>query len=99
VTGSARILCIGKDSGILRTRVAILESAGYHAKSVMYLDADGLLKREAFDLIILSVILTGEEREHIATIVGGATPILQVTKTILATELLAEVGQLLRRPA
>jgi hypothetical protein len=98
VISSARILCIGKDSGILRTRVAILESAGYHAKSVMYIGADSLLQREPFDLLILSVILTGEEREHIAAIVAGGTPILQVTKTILASELLADVGQLLRQP-
>jgi DNA-binding response OmpR family regulator len=98
VISSARILCIGKDSGILRTRVAILESAGYRAKSVMYLGADSLLQREAFDLLILSVILTGEEREHITAIVAGGTPVLQVTKTILASELLADVGQLLRQP-
>jgi hypothetical protein len=94
---SAHILCIGKDSGILRSRVAILQSAGYHAKSVMFVDADNILQREAFDLLILSVILTGEERDHIAAIVAGSAPILQVTKTVLASELLADVGQRLRQ--
>jgi hypothetical protein len=93
MSGSARILCIGKDSGVLRSRCAILEDAGYQAQAVFFVDADKLLEREAFALLILSVILTEEEREHIATIAGGATPILQVTKTILASELLAEVEQ------
>jgi hypothetical protein len=88
---SAHILCIGKDSGILRSRVAILQSAGYNAKSVMFVDADKALQLEAFDLLILSIILTGEERDHIAAIVAGSTPILQVTKTVLASELLADV--------
>jgi hypothetical protein len=74
MSGSARILCIGKDSGVLRSRCAILEDAGYQAQAVFFVDAE-------------------EEREHIATIAGGATPILQVTKTILASELLAEVEQ------
>jgi DNA-binding response OmpR family regulator len=95
---SAHILCIGKDSGILRSRTAVLESAGYQAKAVMFVDADKMLQRESFDLLILSVILTGEERDHIATLVAGATPILQVTKSVLASELLAEVEQLLRQP-
>ena len=93
---SAHILCIGKDSGILRSRVTILESAGYHAKSVMFVDAESELQRETFELLILSVILTTEERDHIASIVAGSIPILQVTKIVLASELLAEVEQRLR---
>jgi hypothetical protein len=93
----ARILCIGKDSGILRSRCAILKDAGYQAEAVFFAAADNLLQRESFDLLVLSVILTEQEREHIATIAAGATPILQVTKTILAFELLAEVEQLLPR--
>jgi DNA-binding response OmpR family regulator len=97
MSGPARILCIGKDSGILRSRCAILKDAGYQAQAVFVAAADNLLQQESFDLLILSVILSEEEREHIATIVAGATPILQVTKTILAFELLAEVEQLLRR--
>ena len=64
----------------------------------MFVDADKLLQREAFDLLILSVILTDEERDHIAALAAGSTPILQVTKTILASELLAEVEQRLRQP-
>jgi hypothetical protein len=97
--GSARILCIGKDPGILRTRCAILEDAGYRAQSVFVVDADTLLQRERFDLIVLSVILTEQERKHIATVVGGAIPIFQVTKTILASELLYNVERQLRRLA
>jgi hypothetical protein len=99
MSGSARILCIGKDPGILRTRCAILDDAGYEAQAVFFTDADDLLQRERFDLLILSVILTEEEREHIAKVAARAVPIFQVTKTILASELLHNVKRQLRQLA
>ncbi len=53
----ARILCIGKDSGLLRSRCAVLTHAGYHAEAVMFAEAESLLRTAEFDLIILSAIL------------------------------------------
>ena len=50
----ARILCIGKDSGLLRSRCAVLTHAGYHAEAVMFAEAESLLRTAEFDLIILS---------------------------------------------
>jgi hypothetical protein len=92
----ARILCIGKDSGLLRSRCAVLSHAGYDAQAVMYGDAENLLRTEEFDLILLSAILNGEEKDHISAIVRGGTPILPLKKLIFASELLAEVEERLR---
>ena len=101
-TSSARILCIGKDSGLLRSRCAVLSHAGYDAQFVMYPDAEPLLTREPFDLIILSAILSQEEKDQIWTIVGDTPPILTLKKLVFASELLRDVEQRLgqvRQPA
>ena len=101
-TSSARILCIGKDSGLLRSRCAVLAHAGYDAHYVMYPDAEPLLTREPFDLIILSAILSQEEKDQIWTIVGDTPPILTLKKLVFASELLRDVEQRLgqvRQPA
>jgi hypothetical protein len=90
-TNSARILCIGKDPGLLRSRCAVLGHGGYDAQYVMYPDAERLLTREAFDLIILSAILSQEEKDHIWTIVGDTPPVLTLKKLVFASELLRDV--------
>jgi DNA-binding response OmpR family regulator len=92
----ARILCIGKDSGLLRSRCAVLEHAGYHAQAVMFAQADDLLRSEAFDLIVLSAILNDEEKDHITALAGDTTPILALKKLVFASELLAGVEQRLQ---
>ena len=93
----ARILCIGKDSGLLRSRCAVLTHAGYHAEAVMFADAESLLRTEEFDLIILSAILSGEERDQISAFIGGRVPILTLKKLTFASELLAEIEHQLQR--
>jgi DNA-binding response OmpR family regulator len=93
----ARILCIGKDSGLLRSRCAVLTHAGYRAQAVMLADAERLLQTAEFDLIILSAILSGEERDRVSAFVGGAVPILALKKLTFASELLAETEQRLQR--
>jgi hypothetical protein len=93
----ARILCIGKDSGLLRSRCAVLTHAGYHAEAVMFADAESLLRTAEFDLIILSAILSAEERDHISAFIGGTVPILALKKLTFASELLAEIEQRLQQ--
>jgi hypothetical protein len=68
----------------------------------MYPDAEPLLTREPFDLIILSAILTQEEKDQIWTIVGDTPPIVTLKKLVFASELLRDVEQRLgqvRQPA
>jgi hypothetical protein len=91
------ILCIGKDSGLLRSRCAVLAHAGYDAQAVMFADAETLLRTTEFDLIILSAILTNEEREHVFEFIGDRVPILVLKKLTFASELLAEIEQRLHQ--
>jgi hypothetical protein len=88
-----RILCIGKDSGVLRSRCDLLESAGFTAESFIFPEGMTRLQQEHFDLILLSAILTEEERNEIRTLIGTTTPVLVVPKTIMASSLLAEIDQ------
>jgi hypothetical protein len=97
LSNPALILCIGKDSGLLRSRCAVLTHAGYDAQAVMLAEAESLLRTAEFDLIILSAILSGEERDHISAFIGGTVPILALKKLTFASELLAEVEQRLSR--
>jgi hypothetical protein len=87
----ARILCIGKDPGLLRSRCAVLAHGGYNAQAVMFAEAESRLRTDSFDLIILSAILNDEERQQIIAQVGDPTRILILKKLIFASELLAEV--------
>src|SRR5580698_2931342 len=87
----ARILCIGKDSGLLRSRCAVLKHAGYDAQAVIFGEAESLLRTADFDLLVLSAILRDEEKDHIAMLVGGPSLILALPKLIFASELLLEV--------
>jgi hypothetical protein len=91
------ILCIGKDSGLLRSRCAVLEHAGYDAQAVMFAEAETLLRTTEFDLIILSAILTNEERDYISAFIGDTVPILVLKKLTFASELLAEIEQRLHQ--
>jgi len=93
LSNPARILCIGKDSGLLRSRCAVLAHAGYNAEAVMFAEAESVLRTAQFDLIILSAILSDEERDYISAKVGHATPILTLKKLTFASELLREVEQ------
>jgi hypothetical protein len=87
----ARILCIGKDPGLLRSRCAVLAHGGYDAQAVMFADAERLLREGSFDLVILSAILNDEERRQIGAQVGDPARIMILKKLIFASELLAEV--------
>jgi DNA-binding response OmpR family regulator len=93
----ARILCIGKDSGLLRSRCAVLTHAGYDAQAVMFAEAESLLRTAEFDLIILSAILSAEERDHISEFIGDGVPILALKKLTFASELLADIEHRLQR--
>jgi hypothetical protein len=97
LSSPTRILCIGKDSGLLRSRCAVLAHAGYHAEAVMFAEAENLLRTEEFDLIILSAILSSEEREHISAFIGNTVPILALKKLTFASELLTDVEQRLQQ--
>jgi hypothetical protein len=63
----------------------------------MFADAESLLQTTEFDLIILSAILSAEERDYISAFIGGTVPIVALKKLTFASELLAEVENRLQR--
>jgi hypothetical protein len=88
----ARLLCIGKES--LHIRCAVLQSAGYEAKSATVAEAEVLLSTEKFDLLIVSAYLSEAERNRV-TSAAGETPTLLLEGMTFPRELLFEVSRLL----
>jgi hypothetical protein len=86
----ARLLCIGEEP--LKLRCAVLASAGYDAKSATVAEAEILLRTEKFDLVIVSVFLSQEERFRVTT-AAGDTPTLMLDRVMFPVELFAEVDQ------
>ncbi len=65
-----RLLCVGKDPALLRTRCAVLSQSGYDAKPATVPEAQSLLRTEKFDLIIISALLDEWEKGRILTAAG-----------------------------
>jgi hypothetical protein len=90
----ARLLCVGKDLALLRTRCAVLSQSGYDAQSASVPEAQILLRTEEFDLIMVSAFLDEWEKGCILSAAGNM-PTLVLRGLILAPDLLVEVERLL----
>jgi DNA-binding response OmpR family regulator len=86
----ARLLCVGRERYLLETRCAVLGQSGYDAQSATLLEAEELLRTEKYDLVIISALLSDEERSHMLTAVGDS-PTLVLNGVTFASELLSEV--------
>jgi DNA-binding response OmpR family regulator len=91
---SARLLCVGTDLELMETRCAVLSKSGYDAQSATVSNAEILLRREQFDLIVVSAWLSESERDRV-TAAAGSTPTCILQGLTLASELLAQVERLL----
>jgi DNA-binding response OmpR family regulator len=91
-----RILSIGIDPGLLRTRQALLASHGYDCQTATPIDVDEKLKSGTFDLAILSVML-GEVEKHriLAALPAGTRPLVLETM-VWPNELLRLMAEALR---
>ena len=87
----ARLLCVGREQYLLETRCAVLGQSGYDAQSATLLEAEDLLRTEKYDLVIVSALLSDEEKSRILTAVAGSSPILTLNGVTFAAELLSEV--------
>jgi hypothetical protein len=90
----ARVLCVGNEMDHLRTRCAVLGSAGYIAKSAALTEAQILLRTEEFDLVVVSAWLDEWDRSKILS-AAGKSPTLVLTDLTFADKLLAEVQRAL----
>jgi hypothetical protein len=87
----SRILCIGVDESLLRTRCAVLARIGHEALCTLFADAEGILRSERFDLIVVSAFLNAEEKAELIAIVDGKTPTIVLEGLTMAPELLTLV--------
>jgi hypothetical protein len=90
LSGPARLLCVGKDLDLLRTRCAVLSQSGYESESATVLDAELLLRTEEFDLVIVSAFLDEWEKGRVLS-AAGKSPTLVLRGLTLAPDLLVEV--------
>jgi hypothetical protein len=90
----ARLLCAGKDMGLLKTRCAVLWRSGYVAHPAALSEAENLARTKKIDLIIVSAWLSKRETNRILA-AAGETPALVLTEMTPADELLTRVERLL----
>ena len=93
-TRLTRLLCVGKDPALLRTRCAVLSQSGYDARSATVSEAELLLLTEEFDLIIVSAFLDEWEKGRVLA-AAGTMPTLVLRGLTLAPALLVEVERVL----
>ena len=79
---NARILCVEDDADIARMLAEVLEDNGFRPVLVgSAVEMDALLKRESFDLVVLDVMLPGEDGLSICRRLrmSSSIPIIMVT--------------------
>jgi DNA-binding response OmpR family regulator len=89
----ARILCIGADDSLLRTRCAVLAQNGHEAVCSLFPEAEAILGSERFDLIVISACLRDREKAEVLAIIDGKTPTIMLEGLTMAPELLTLVDR------
>jgi CheY-like chemotaxis protein len=87
-----RILTAGVDVDLLSTRQALLASGGYESVIATPGDVDEKLHSGRFDLVILSVMLSAEDKRHILAKLPTGTPSLVLETLVWPDELLRMVA-------
>jgi hypothetical protein len=90
-----RVLTVGIDVDLLSTRQALLTSRGYDSLIATPNDVDEKLDSGRFDLVILSALLSQEEKHHIQEKLPAGTRPLVLETLVWPKELLRMVGEAL----
>jgi hypothetical protein len=90
-----RVLTVGTDVGLLATRQALLVSRGYDSLIATPEDVDEKLHSGKFDLVVLSVMLSPEEKYHIQAKLPAGTRPLVLETLVWPDELLRMVTEAL----
>jgi DNA-binding response OmpR family regulator len=90
-----RILSVGTDLDLLKTRQAVLASCGYDSLSATPEDFDEKLRSGRFDLVILSVMLSEQEKRDIQAKLPVGTRPLVLERLMFPDELLRFVAEAL----
>ena len=89
-----KVLCAGDDIRLLSIRCEVLNRSGYSAQISTVADAAGLIKKEAFDLIIVAAFLSEADQQRVLS-AAGDTPTIVLQGIAVAPELLAAVEALI----
>jgi DNA-binding response OmpR family regulator len=87
---------VGVDPSLLRTRKALLESHGFDSVIAMPSDVDEKLRSGTFNLVILSVKLSQEDKLVIQAKLPAATRVLALETMVWPQELLSLVAEALK---
>lgn len=90
-----RILTVGIDVGLLMTRQAVLVSRGYESLIATPSDVDEKLQSGKFDLVVLSVMLSLEDKLHIQAKLPPGTLTLVLESLVWPSDLLRLVDEAL----
>ncbi len=90
-----RILTVGIDVGLLMTRQAVLVSRGYESLIATPRDVDEKLQSGKFDLVVLSVMLSLEDKLHIQAKLPPGTLTLVLESLVWPSDLLRLVDEAL----
>jgi DNA-binding response OmpR family regulator len=93
--GTAKILCVEIDAGLLKSRCDVLNHSGYEAASASPQVAQIMLRARKFDLIVISK-LTDFDLHRVINVADGAD-VLVLDGFTTPAELLSLVAQRLDR--
>jgi DNA-binding response OmpR family regulator len=90
-----RVLSVGIDPGLLKTRQALLASRGYDSVIATPEEVDQKLHSGTFDLVILSAMLSEEDKRQIQAKLPAGARRLMLERLVLPDELLRMVAEAL----
>jgi len=90
---SKSILCVGKDIEFLTVRCAVLACEGYAADWATPDDFPQKLSERRFDLVILSAVLSAEEKRRIHAMIPPEVKVIDLDRLVVPTELLRLVAE------
>jgi DNA-binding response OmpR family regulator len=90
-----RVLTVGTDVDLLATRQALLVSRGYDSLIATPEDVDEKLQSGKFDLVILSAMLSREDKSQIQAKLPAGTRPLALEALVWPDELLRIVAEAL----
>jgi len=93
--GAAKILCVERDVAVLESRCEVLKYSGYDAASASPRVAEGVLRSQKFDLIVISSV-NDTDLHRIINLSDGAE-LLVLEGFTMPSVLLSLVAQRLKR--
>ena len=84
------VLAVGFDSSLMKTRILVLQSAGYIVESASSLkEAAARFQAGDFDLVLLCHSIPMKDRDHLTCLIratGSLTPVVSITQNLGACD-------------